>query len=210
MKRALLTTAVVILCLATSFADPATTAAIATAIGEALLNGNVLTRSNTVLDGDRLTTGDSAALILHLPGSSIHIGPNSEARYRGTTLELISGSTDVQGRESVVSGPFSISPAGESRFTVQRDRKQINLHLLRGSLKISHAHKAKMITVPGEYTFQDDALAPAVKSRPITDALAVAAGATAGTSVVIAHWLTGKDAAKSASCVSGKSPTSCK
>jgi hypothetical protein len=182
----------------------------ATAIGEAFLNGNALTRSSAVLDGDRLTTGESAALILHLAGSSIHIGPNSEAHYRGTTLELISGSTEVQGRESIVVGAFKLSPAGESHFTVQRARTAIALRLLRGTLKLSRGKRAITISIPGEYTFQDDAPVPAVKPRSITKSLPIAAGAAAGTSLVIGHWLTGKDAAKSTSCVSGKSPTSCK
>ena len=208
MNRALQTIGAVILCLTTSFADPS--AAIATAIGEAFLNGSVLTRSSAVFEGDRLSTGPSAAFILHLPGSSIHIGPNSAARFRGLTLELLSGSTEVQGRESIVSGAYTLSPTIDSRFTVQREPTKTALHLLQGSLKVTHAHQVTTLAQPGDYTLQDDAPAPAVKHHTITRALPIAAGAAAGASVIIAHWLTGKNAASSASCVSAKSPTSCK
>lgn len=210
MNRALQIIGVVTLCLTSSFADPATISAMATAIGEVFLNGNALTRTGAVLDGDRLTTGPSAAIVLHLPGSSIHIGPSSSTRFRGTTLELLSGSTEVQGRESIAAGAYKISPAGESRFTVQHELTTIVLRLLRGSVELSRGHEVKMITNPGEYTLQDNAPAPAIKPHRITKALPIAAGAAAGTAVVISHWLTGKEAATSTSCVSGKSPTSCK
>lgn len=210
MNRALLTIGVVILSLTFSFADPAPTAAIATAIGIAFVNGNAVKHSGAVLDGDRLTTGRSAALILHLSGSSIHIGPSSEARYHSTALELISGSVEVQGREAIVAGSCTVSPNADSRFTVQHDGAQITLHLLHGSLRLSHGKAVTTLTVPGEYTFHDDAPALALKPRVITRALPIAAGGAAGTSVVISHWLTAKDAAASASCVSGKSPDSCK
>ncbi len=210
MNRALQIIGAVTLCLTFSFADPTPTAAIATAIGEVFLNGNAVSRSSAVLDGDRLTTHHSAAIILHLAGSSIHIGPNSEARYRGTALELITGSTEVQGRESIVAGAYTLSPAAEARFSVQREPKTITLHLLRGSLKLSHRNEITTLTAPGEYTLQDDARALAMKPHAITKALPLAAGASAGTSVVIAHWLTAKEATTSTSCVSGKSPTSCK
>ena len=182
----------------------------ATAIGEAMVNGNAVTRSSAVLEGDRLTTGASAALILHLAGSSIHIGPNSEALYRGTTLELVSGSSEVQGKESIVAGAYTFSPMNESRFVVQREQAKIALHLVSGNLKLSRGKDTRTITAPADYTLQDDQPIPAVKRHAITRAVPVAAGAAAGTSVVIAHWLTGKDAAKSTACVSGKSPTSCK
>lgn len=210
MNRALQIIGAVILCSTFSFADPATTAAIATVIGEAFVNGNAVTHSSAVLDGDRLTTARSAALILHLAGSSIHIGPSSEARYHSATLELISGSVEIQGRESIVAGAYTLSPNAESHFTVQHDRPQIVLHLFRGSLKLSHRKEVTTLTAPAEYTFHDDAPSPAIKHHAITRALPIAAGGTAGASVVISHWLTAKDAATSTSCVSGKSPTSCK
>jgi hypothetical protein len=182
----------------------------ATAIGEAFLNGNVVTRSSAVLSGDRLATGPSAALVLHLSGSSIHIGPGSEALYRATTLELISGSAEVHGRESIVAAGYTLTPAAESRFTVQRGRTQTTLHLLSGKLQLRHGNGTSTIATPGDYTLQDDAPAPPVKHRGITKALPITAGAAAGTSIVIAHWLTGKEASTSTSCISGKSPTSCK
>ena len=210
VKRALPTIAVLILCLVSSFADPTPTAAMATAIGEAFVNGNALTRSSAVLDGDRLTTGRSAALILHLAGSSIHIGPNAEALYHGTSLELLAGMSEVQGRESIVAGAFTLSPTGESRFTVQRESKQIALHLLRGRLRLSRGKEVTLITGPGEYTLEDNQALPSIQPRAITKTLPIAAGSAAGTSVVITHWLTAKDAATSTSCLSGKSPTSCK
>ncbi len=210
MNRALQIIGVVILSLATAGADPTSSAAMATAIGEAFLNGSALTRSSAVLTGDRLATGASAALVLHLPGSSIHLGPNSEARYRGTSLELIAGSAEVHGRESIVTGGYTLTPTAESRFTVQRARTQTALHLLSGSLQLRRGTHAATIVTPGNYTLQDDAPAPPVKHRSFTKALPIAAGAAAGASVVIAHWLTGKAAASSSSCISGKSPTSCK
>ncbi len=209
MNRVLQIIGAVTLCLTSVFAEPTASAAMATAIGEAFLNGSALTRSSAVLDGDRLTTGASAALILHLAGSSIHIGPKSEVKYHGTTLELLSGSTEIQGRESILTGTYTISPAAESRFTVQRSHTQISIHLLSGSLQLSHANNAASIATPGEYTFHDDTPAPAIK-RHVIKAVPIAAGSAAGTSVVIAHWLTAKDAATTTSCVSAKSPTSCK
>ena len=210
MNRALQITGIVILSLASALADPTTSAAMATAIGEAFLNGNAVTRSSAVLDGDRLSTGASSALVLHLSGSSIHLGPNSEARYRATSLELISGSAEVHGRESIVTGRYILIPTAESRFTVQRARTQTALHLLSGRLQLRRGNDTSTIAAPGDYTLQDDAPAPPVKHHGITKALPIAAGSAAGTSIVIAHWLTGKQASGSTSCISGKSPTSCK
>lgn len=210
VNRALQIIGAVILSLASAFADPGTSTAMATAIGEAFLNGNVVTRSSAVLSGDRLATGPSAALVLHLSGSSIHIGPGSEALYRATSLELISGSAEVHGRESILAGRHTLTPTTESRFTVQRARTQTALHLLSGRLQLRHGNDTSTITTPGDYTLQDDAPAPPVKRRAITKALPIAAGTAAGASIVIAHWLTGKAASTSTTCISGKSPTSCK
>lgn len=210
MNRALQTIGVVILSFTFSFADSAPTVAIATVIGEAFLNGYAVTRSSAVLDGDLLTTGPSAALILHLPGSSIHIGSNSEARYHSTALDLISGSVEIQGRESIVAGAYTLSPDAEARFTVQHDRTQIALHLLRGSIKLSHGKAVTTLVTPGEYTFHDDVPTPSMKPRAITKSVPIGAGSAAGASVVISHWLTAKHSATSTSCVSGKSPDSCK
>lgn len=210
MNRALQITGVVILSLASSLADPAPPAAIATAVGEATLNGSVLTRSSAILSGDCLATGPSAALILHLSGSSIHIGPGSEARYHATSLELISGTAEVDGHESIVTGKYTLTPAAESRFTVRRALTRTALHFLSGKLQLRRGNHIATITTPGDYTFEDDAPAPLVKGHAITKALPVTAGTTAGTSIVIAHWLTGKQASTSTSCISAKSPTSCK
>ncbi len=210
MKRTLQTIGVIILALSAALADPTTSAAIATAIGEASLNGSVLTRSSAVLNGDRLATGPSAALVLHLSGSSIHIGPNSEALYRGTSLELLSGSAEVHGRESIITGPNTLTPAAESRFTVQRAAMQTVFHLLGGKLQLRRGKDTATITTPGLYTVQDDAPAAPLKHHVVTKTLPIAAGTAAGTSIVIAHWLTRKQAATSTSCISAKSPTSCK
>lgn len=210
MKRALQIIGVVILCLASSLADPTTNAAMVIVIGEVSVNGNALTRSSAIFDGDRIRTGASAALVLHVRGSSIRIGPTSELRYRGTALEFFSGTAEVHGRETIVSGTVTIAPLRESAFTIQRASTRTSLHLLSGTLKLSRGKESSTIAAPAEYAIQDDQLIPAAKAGARAHTLPVAAGSAAGASVVVSHWLTSEESRSAASCVSGKSPTSCK
>jgi hypothetical protein len=180
------------------------------AIGDVSINGNALTGSSAIFDGDRITTGTTAALVLHVPGASIRIGPASELRYRGTALDILSGSAEVHGRETVVSGAFTIAPLLESTFTVQRVSARTSLHLLSGTLKLSRGKESSTIAAPADYTVQDDQQIPTAKAAGNTHGIPVAAGSAAGASVVVSHWLTDKKASSASSCVSSKSPTSCK
>jgi hypothetical protein len=211
VKRALQTIGVVLLSFACSFADPTTGAAIVTAIGEVSVNGNPLPPSSPIFAGDRLATGTSSALMVSLQGSSVRIGPSSHALYRGAILELLSGAVDIRGREVVVSGSFTVTPLRQSQFSVQRASTRTSLHLLSGTLKLSRGKESTIIAAPADYNLQDDQPIPAAKAGSGTRVLPLAAGAAAGASVVISHWLTNKETTSATStCVSGKSPTSCK
>jgi hypothetical protein len=214
VKRILQISGVVLLCVTTLLGDPATTAAMATVIGEVSLNGNALTRSCAVMVGDRLSTGASAALILHLAGSSVHVGPSSKILYHGNRLELLTGMSEVQGSETVIAGAFTISPVGEARFQVLRQGARTSLSIVRGSLRLARGKEVRTISEPGEYSLQDNQPVPAVKRHGISSKNAVAGGAAAGAATIIGHWVGGGSGTQaggtSGSCVSGKSPSSCR
>ncbi len=179
-------------------------------MGEVSLNGNKVTRSCAVFDGDRLITRPSAAVVLHLAGSILHVGPSSEVCYRGKTLELISGAAEVQGSEAVMIAAFSISPVGKAHFSLKRERALTSLLLVSGNVKLSRGKETATLTSPGRYTLHHDGLISATKQHGAIEKGAMAGGA-AGTATVIGHWLAnGKGDGTTESCVSEKSPSSCR
>ncbi len=211
MKKTVRVTFILIsLCTCAMFADAATNAAIAFPVGEASLNGTVLTRSSPVFDGDQLRTGRTSSLVLNLPGASVQVGPNSVVRYRGGVLELSSGTTRIAGAEGVLSGGITVSAAGPARYAVERSGIETAVSLISGELKLERGKEVVTISAPGTYSFRDDEPLSPVKKHG--KALKVGIGAAAaGTAAIISRWLTGEDGSStSGTCISNKSPSSCR
>ncbi|HEX6879998.1 MAG TPA: hypothetical protein VF135_06520, partial [Terriglobales bacterium] len=134
---------------------PGMRAALAIVVGEVSLNGNRVSASTAVLEGDRLRTGTDSALVLQVVGSTIRVDGNSEVRYRPDGLELVSGTLQVSGRERVILGQFKASPLGSAKFRAKTFGARSELSVLTGKVRVSSAHH-RTIEVEKDHTWSSD------------------------------------------------------
>lgn len=191
MKRSLATIAILCFSLTLLIAEPTASSAIAIAVGDVSLNGTTIVRSSAVLKGDRITTGHDAAAILHANGVSLQLGPDSEIRYRGRKLDLLSGSAQVRGMEEVAAGPFLVSPELGAHFQVQRMETRLRISLITGAIRVTRGKETATLTDKGNYVLQDKEPLPPVRGKR-SAVKGVTLGAAGGAAVIISHWLTGR------------------
>lgn len=191
MKRTLVTIAILCFSLTLVISEPTANSAIAIAIGEVSLNGAMIVRSSPVLRGDRIKTGHNAAAILHANGVSLQVGPDSEIRYHGRKLDLLSGSAQVRGTEEVVSGQFVVSPEAGAQFQVERIETRLRISLIMGTIKVTHGKETTALSAKGNYLLEDkDPLSPVHGKHAAVKGVTL--GAAGGAGVIISHWLTGR------------------
>jgi hypothetical protein len=177
--------------------------AIAIVSGDVAVNGNSIKRTMPVFEGDRLTTGASSGVLLHLKGATVQLSPNSEVRYEGEKLALTSGIALVRGSEIVASGPFLIAAVGDGHFRIERSGSLTKLSILTGKVKVIRGKNSLILSGTGERQFSDEDTIAAVRHTSITSE--VAAGAAGGASgAAVTGWM--KHGSKQAS-ISRKSPT---
>jgi hypothetical protein len=191
VKRSLATIAIFCFFLSLLLAETTASSAIAIAVGDVLLNGTMIVRSSPVLKGDRIITGHNAAAILHANGVSLQLGPDSEIRYHGRKLDLLSGSAQVRGTEEVVSGPFVVSPKPGARFQVQRIEARLLISLIMGTIKVTRGKEEATLADKRNYVLYDNEPLPSVHGKR-SAVKGVTLDAAGGAGVIISHWLTGR------------------
>lgn len=180
--------AVYILCLSSLLAYSATKTAVVIASGEVSVNGISVRRSTTVFEGDRLTTGANAGILLHLRGATVQLSESSDARYEGEKLSLVSGATLIHGKEIVSAGPFLIAAVGEADFRIERSGTTTTLSILKGQLRISRGKNSIVLGGPGKRQFSDDdTLATSRRHSAVGEVAAGAAGGASGAAVT--RWM---------------------
>ncbi len=180
-----------------------TKTAVLIASGEVSVNGASIRRSTTVFEGDRLTTGANAGIMLHLRGATVQLSESSDARYEGEKLALVSGAALIHGHETVVAGPFLIEAMGEANFRIERSATTTKLLISAGQLKVRRGKNSMILAVPGERQFSDDDTIVAMRRRTVI--AEVGAGAAGGASgAAMTGWM---KRGSNPPSVSRKSPT---
>ena len=170
------------------FAYSATKTAVLIASGEVSVNGASIRRSTTVFEGDRLSTGAKAGVLLHLRGATVQLSESSDARYEGEKLSLVSGAALIHGHEMVVAGPFLIAAVGQANFRIERSGTTTRISLLEGQLKITRGKNSMILSGPGAQQFSDDDTI--TTSRRHSAVREVAAGSAGGASgAVVTGWM---------------------
>jgi ferric-dicitrate binding protein FerR (iron transport regulator) len=202
MRKVARNATLVVLCLASLLAHTASRSAVAIVLGDVALNGNSVTRSTPVFDGDRLTTGTNAGVLLHLKGATVQLSSNSDVRYRGERLELASGTAQVRGMEAIVSGPFTIEAAGNAYFRIERAGAQSKLAVLEGKVKVTRGKNCVTVADRDVHLLADDDPIAAVGRSSLPKEMAAgASGGAAG--AAITNWM---NRGKNQMSVSRKSP----
>jgi ferric-dicitrate binding protein FerR (iron transport regulator) len=191
-----------LLCLASLVAHAASRSAVAIVMGDVSVNGNSVSRSTPVFEGDRLRLGTNAGVLLHLRGATVQLSSNTDVRYRGEQLELASGTLQIRGTEAIVSGPFTIEAAGDAQFRIERNGAQTRVAVLEGKVKVRRGKNLVMVEDRSDHVFSDDE--PVVTARKSALPKEVAAGASGGAAgAAVTNWMNGR---KKQGSVSRKSP----
>jgi hypothetical protein len=195
--------AVWFVCLSSLLAYSAVKTAVLIASGEVSVNGASIRRSTTVFEGDRLTTGANAGVMLHLRGATVQLSESSDARFEGEKLSLVSGAALIHGSESVIAGPFLIVAMNDANFRIERSGTITKLAILKGRLKVTRGKSSMVLDGAGERQFSDEDTITNVGRRPVVRQAAVGAAGGASGAAVTGWMKQGNNAAS----VSRKSPS---
>jgi ferric-dicitrate binding protein FerR (iron transport regulator) len=202
MRKAFRNATVCLICFGSLLAHAASRSAVAIVMGDVSLNGNSVSRSTPVFDGDRLRIGTNAGVLLHLREATVQLSANSDVRYNGERLELASGTAQIRGTEAIVSGPFVIEAAGNAQFRIERNGDQTRLAVLEGKVKVRRGKNSLMVEDRSDHVFSDDEAISAVRKLALPKTMAAgASGGAAGAAVT--NWM---NRGKKQSSVSRKSP----
>jgi hypothetical protein len=114
-----------------------TSAAMLYANGNFSLNGSLGPRSSAILPGDRIETGNSAAVSITRNGMNVMVGPNSSLVYKGQDIELSSGSAFIATSSNLAAQvhQLRIAPAADNgTFRVARVENGTMIAALKGSV----------------------------------------------------------------------------
>ena len=202
-RKTLYLAAVCLVCLTSLSSYSATKTAVLIASGEVSVNGASIRRSTTVFEGDRLTTGANAGIMLHLRGATVQLSESSDARYEGEKLALVSGAAVIHGHETVVAGPFLIASVDSANFRIERSGTTTKLSIVKGQLKVTRGKNSIVLAGPGERQFSDDdTIGTLRRHSAVREVAAGAAGGASGAAVT--GWM---KRGSNPPSVSRKSPT---
>jgi len=125
-----------------------TQAAMLQVAGAVRVNGQLVSRSAAVFQGDRIVTGKDGATSLTAPGVSIHLAPDSQLTFEGTQVSLGAGGAQFTTAKtlSVRAGSLTIAPAtAKARFDVVYLKGQIQVAAMEGSLAIRDGKQTTML-----------------------------------------------------------------
>lgn len=176
-------------------------AAIATGIGEAKLNGKVLSHASAVFAGDEMQTAADSAIVLHGKGFSVQVGPMADSFLERNALRLRTGTVEAKGLINVLAGEIRIvSDSAKTSFTVLRSTDQVKVSA-RSGLVIIRRGGERVELKPGEVrTFADgiaeNASPNSIKRRRIGAKMGAGLGAGTAVGAVVARQLKDQKSAK--------------
>ncbi len=161
--------------------------------GIAALNGTAMGGTTSIFSGDLLETGANSAITINTKGSTILIGANSRVHYFGNSVDLHSGSTQVNTSQKlqVQTETIKIEPNSTSaKFLVNRAPHTVVISALEKDLRVDNNGDTRVVpagtTVTLEEKDQDQAAAPVggPSNRKIFAFVLIGTGAATG----ILYW----------------------
>ncbi len=125
-----------------------TQAAMLQVAGAVRVNGQLVSRSAAVFQGDKIATGKDGATTLTAPGVSILLAPNSQLTFAGPQVSLDAGGAQFTAAKtlSVQAGRLSIAPVTASaRFEVLHQNGQTKVAAMEGKLAIRDGKQTTML-----------------------------------------------------------------
>lgn len=172
-------------------------AAMAMVSGIAALNGLAMARSTTIFAGDLLETGAGSALTINANGSTILIGANTRVHYFGDSVELHSGSTQVNTTrgmmletETIKVGPNKTS----AKFRVERAPHTVVIASLAEEVRVDNNGEATVLPPGASVTLvekdQDQTASPV--GGPSNKKIFIYAAVGTGTAAAILYFTNDK------------------
>ena len=118
------------------------------ASGDVKLNGNAVGGSSSVFDGDRLVTANSSTVSLNRNGSTVVVSPNSAVQYRGSVVDISSGSarvTTVNGMSAQVGGVTVTPKSQNASFEVARVNNEVVVTSREGEVTVNNGGRSIMV-----------------------------------------------------------------
>jgi hypothetical protein len=134
------------------------------ATGNVSVNGNSVSRSAAIFEGDVITTKTDSAVTLANNGSSVVVPGNSSVVYRSDSLNIGSGSAAIKTTKGMSAhvGNLTISPVGDSaQFRVLQNGKNVEIAALEGNIAITGGAKNLAISAGHTANLQLLAVDPA-------------------------------------------------
>lgn len=166
-----------------------TQAAMVMVSGMAALNGTAMAGTTTVFSGDLLETGANSQLTINTKGSTILIGANSRVHYFGDSIDLDSGSTQVNTSQKlqVQTETIKIEPNSTSaKFRVDRAPRTVVIAALEKEVRVDNNGESTVVPPGTTVTLveqdQDQTASPVggPRNRKIFAYFLIGTGATAG------------------------------
>lgn len=168
-----------------------TQAAMLQVAGAVRVNGQLVSRSAAVFQGDKIVTGKDGATSLTAPGVSIHLAPDSQLTFEGTQVSLGAGGAQFAAAKtlSVRAGNLTIVPAtANARFEVLHQNGQIKVAAMEGNLAIRDGKQTTILEAGKMLTAGSLPSVPKVKSSMaggLIIGLLMAAGLATGLAVAL-------------------------
>ena len=154
-----------------------THAAMLYAAGTVTLNGVGSERASAIFAGDSIQTPASGLVTLTAEGSTVLVGPLSTLIYRGTSVELGSGTamvtTDRAMRTQVRRLMISPAASGRSSYRVSRGEGKLMIAALHGPLKISDGSNDSLVAEGETATMPDPQEPPGATPGATTTGIAI-------------------------------------
>ena len=168
-----------------------TQAAMLQVTGAVKVNGQMVSRSAAVFQGDRIVTGKDGATSLTAPGVSIHLAPESQLTFEGTQVSLGAGGAQFTAAKTLAvrAGRLTIVPAtARARFEVLHQNGQIKVAAMEGNLAIRDGKQTTMLEAGKELTASNLPSVPKIKNSMaggLILGLVLAAGLAVGLGVAL-------------------------
>lgn len=170
-----------------------TQAAMVMVSGIAALNGTAMVGTTTVFAGDLLETGANSQLTINAKGSTILIGANSRLHFFGDSVDLDSGSTQVNTSQKmqVQTETIKIEPNSTSaKFRVDRAPRTVVIAALEKEVRVDNNGESTVVPPGTTVTLveqdQDQTASPVggPRNRKIFAFFLIGTGTTAG----VLYW----------------------
>lgn len=163
-------------------------AAMLYATGNAMLNGNAVSRSSAVFAGDKIQTSQNSSASLNLNGSTVLVPANTAIEFKGDGILLQSGSVTISTTSGLKAevGALTIAPRTSSaKFEIRAEKGDVFIAARSGELSLTDA-KGTTTLQSGDTTTKSAKTGKTV-SAGHGKAIAIGVGvAAAGTAAAVA------------------------